>query len=130
MLALLKRREATAGAIVKAKEQAQELRAQLRPLMEEIEKLKLQRACLEEKLNLIHMQRRENVGQYKVTKVTEEKVGHDDKNTDIMPASQETVHSLEESSRELKTELQIQKRKTKEIKELRDSLNEQLLLYR
>lgn len=107
LLALLKRREATAGAIVKAKEQAQELRAQLRPLTEEIEKLKLQRACLEEKLNLIHMQRRENVGQYK-----------------------ETVHCLEESSRELKTELQIQKRKTKEIKELRDSLNEQLLLYR
>ncbi|XP_030597444.1 uncharacterized protein sync [Archocentrus centrarchus] len=107
LLALLKRREATAGALVKAKEQAQELRAQLRPLREEIEKLKLQRACLEEKLKLIHMQRRENVGQYK-----------------------ETVHFLEESSRELKTELKIQKRKTKEIKELRDSLAEQLLLCR
>lgn len=66
MLALLKRREATAGALVKAKEQIQELRVQLRPLREEIEKVKLQRACLEEKLKLIHMQRRENVGQYKV----------------------------------------------------------------
>ncbi|XP_070778225.1 syncoilin [Enoplosus armatus] len=107
LLMLLKRREATAGALVKAKEQAQELRAQLRPLKEEIQKLKLQRACLEEKLKLIHIQRREDVGQYK-----------------------ETVYWLEDSSRELKTELMIQTRKTKEIEELRDSLTKQLLLYR
>lgn len=67
LLALLNRREATAGALVKAKDQAQELKAQLRPLKEEIEKLKLQRACLEEKLNLIHIHRREDVAQYKVS---------------------------------------------------------------
>lgn len=47
-----------------------------------------------------------------------------------MPFLQETVYFLEESSRELKTELKIQKRKTKEIEDLRDSLNKQLLLYR
>lgn len=68
LLALLKRREVTAGALEKAKEQAQELRAQLRPLKEEIQKLKLQRACLEEELKLRHIQRREDVGQYKVSK--------------------------------------------------------------
>lgn len=68
LLALLKRRDVTAEALVKAKEQAQELRAQLRPLKEEIQKLNLQRACLEEKLKLIHIQRREDVGQYKVSK--------------------------------------------------------------
>lgn len=68
LIALLKRREVTAGALVKAKEQAQELRAQLRPLKEEIQKLKLQRACLEEKLKLIHIQRRDDVGQYKVSR--------------------------------------------------------------
>ncbi|XP_029299450.1 uncharacterized protein sync [Cottoperca gobio] len=107
LLTLLKRREATAGALVKAKEQGQELRAQLRPLMEEIQRLNLQRACLEEKLKLIHLQRREDVGQYK-----------------------ETVYFLEDSSRELKTELKIQKRKTKEVEDLRDSLNKHLLLYR
>ncbi|XP_076611269.1 uncharacterized protein sync [Chaetodon auriga] len=107
LLAMLKRREVTAGALVKAKEQAQELRVQLRPLKEEIQKLKLQRACLEEKLKLIYIQRREDVGQYK-----------------------ETVYCLEESSRELKRELNIQKRKTKEIEEMRDSLTKQLLLYR
>lgn len=69
LLALLKRREITAGALVKAKEQAQELRAQMRPLKEEIQKLKLQRSCLEEKLKLICIHRREDVGQYKVSKI-------------------------------------------------------------
>ncbi|XP_068431794.1 uncharacterized protein sync [Clinocottus analis] len=107
LLTLLKRREATAAALLKAKEHARELRAQLRPLKEEIQRLTLQRACLEEKLQLIHYQRREDMGQYK-----------------------ETVSLLEDRSRELKTELRIQKRQTKEIEELRDSLNKQLLLYR
>ncbi|KAE8282203.1 hypothetical protein D5F01_LYC19598 [Larimichthys crocea] len=107
LLALLKRREVTSGALVKAKEHAQELKAQLTPLQEEIQKLKLQRACLEEKLRLICMQRREDVGQYK-----------------------ETVYCLEERSRELKTELNIQKRNTKEIQELRDGLTKELLLFR
>lgn len=70
LLALLKRREVTAEALVKANEQAQGLRSQLRPLEEEIQKLNLQRACLEEKLRLSHIQRREDVGQYKVSKTT------------------------------------------------------------
>ncbi|XP_028254916.1 syncoilin [Parambassis ranga] len=107
LLALLKRREAAGSTLVKAKEQAQELRAQVIPLREEIQKLQLQRACLEEKLKLIQIQRREDVEQYK-----------------------ETVYCLEESSRSLKTELNIQKRKTKEMEELRESLSEQLQLYR
>lgn len=66
LIALTKRREANAGALVKAKEQAQELRAQLRPLEEEIQRLTLQRACLEEKLKLLDIRRRDDVGQYKV----------------------------------------------------------------
>ena len=37
---------------------------------------------------------------------------------------------LEEVTRELKTELKIQKRKTREMEELRDSLSQQLLSYR
>jgi len=50
--------------------------------------------------------------------------------SEVVSHLQETVHSLEESSRELKTELEIQKRKTKEMEELRDSLAKQLLLHR
>ncbi|KAL6100139.1 sync [Pungitius sinensis] len=107
LLTLLKRREATAGALLKAKEQGRELKAQLGPLTEEIQKLNLQRACLEEKLKLVHFQRREEVGQYK-----------------------EAVSLLEDSSRELRTELKIQKKKTREAEELRDGLNKRLHLYR
>lgn len=107
LLALLKRREAAAGGLVKAKEQAQEMKAQLSPLREEIQKLKLQKACLEEKLKLIHLHRREDVGQYK-----------------------ETVQYLEERSRELRTELNIQKKNTKEMEELKERLNKKLLMYR
>lgn len=47
-----------------------------------------------------------------------------------MPFFQETVYCLEERSRELKTELNIQKRNTKEIQELRDGLTKELLLFR
>uniref|UniRef100_A0A8C5EKD2 Syncoilin-like n=1 Tax=Gouania willdenowi TaxID=441366 RepID=A0A8C5EKD2_GOUWI len=67
LLALMKRKETTADALVKVKENTQELKSQLRPLREEIQKLKLQRSCLEEKLKLIHIQRGEDVGQYKVS---------------------------------------------------------------
>ncbi|XP_074543293.1 uncharacterized protein sync [Halichoeres trimaculatus] len=107
LLALLKRREVTAEALVKAKEQAQEMKIRLIPLKEEIQKLNLQRTCLEEKLKLMYIHRREDVGQYK-----------------------ERVHTLEETSRELKTELKIQKKKIKEIEELRDILTKRVILYR
>lgn len=66
LLALLKRREATVGALVNTKQQAKELRAQLRPLRDEIQKLELRRACLDEKLQIITAQRQEDVGLYKV----------------------------------------------------------------
>ncbi|XP_034017198.1 syncoilin [Thalassophryne amazonica] len=107
LLALLKRRESTAGALPKANEQAQELRAKLGPLRDESQKLKLQRSCLEEKLKLILIQRRENVERYK-----------------------ETVYGLEENSRELKTELKILMRKIREMEELKDSLAKQLPIFR
>lgn len=66
LVALLKRREAAAVSVVKVKEQAQELRAQLRPLKEENQELKLKRTCLEEKIKLIQTHRREDVQHYKV----------------------------------------------------------------
>lgn len=66
-LALLKRREVTAEALVKAKAQSRELKTQLSPLKDEIQKLKLQGACLEEKLKLTHIQRTEDTEHYKVS---------------------------------------------------------------
>ncbi|KAM9775949.1 trichohyalin [Syngnathus typhle] len=107
LLALQKRKETTTGACVKAKEQTRELKAQLGPLREETQTQVLQRACLEEKLKLVHIQMREDAEHY-----------------------EENIRCLERSSRELKTELTIQKRQIKEAAELRDHLSKQLLLYR
>ncbi|XP_035619282.2 syncoilin-like [Oncorhynchus keta] len=107
LLALLKRRERTSEAQVKARQQARELRARRGPLREEGQRLGLQRACLEERLVLMETHRREDAEQYR-----------------------ETVDRLEDASREQKTKLQIQKRETKETEELRDRLTEELHLYR
>ncbi|XP_054620726.1 syncoilin [Dunckerocampus dactyliophorus] len=107
LLALLKRKETTTRSFAKAKDQAQELRTQLRPLRDELQKLELQRACLEEKLKLTHIQRREDAGHY-----------------------EETIRHLEESSRDLKMELIIQKRKNKKAAEMTDLLSKQILFYR
>ncbi|KAG1947224.1 syncoilin [Pimephales promelas] len=63
---LLKRQEITMDALGKAKEQCQEMRAQLGPLRQEEQSLKLQRTCLEERIRLMEIQRRENVEQYRV----------------------------------------------------------------
>ncbi|KAL2080494.1 hypothetical protein ACEWY4_024287 [Coilia grayii] len=107
LVALLKRREGGQEALRRAREQAQELRGQLGPLRDEHQKLQLQRACLEERFRLMEDQRLESLEHYK-----------------------ETVDHLEESSRELKMELQLQRRKTKEMEALKDSLMKQLCLYR
>ncbi|KAG7457718.1 hypothetical protein MATL_G00230150 [Megalops atlanticus] len=105
--ALRKRKQAAADALLETRAQAQDLRARLGPLREEAQRLGLQRTCLEEKLALMQRERGETVGQYR-----------------------ETLDTLEESSRQLKTELQLQRKKTEEMKTLKDSLLKELELYR
>lgn len=65
-MSLLKRREVAVEALGKAKEQCLELKAQLGPLREEKQMLKLQKTCLEERIGLMERQRVENVEQYRV----------------------------------------------------------------
>ncbi|XP_076864781.1 syncoilin [Brachyhypopomus gauderio] len=107
LVALLKRREASADALSKSRELCQELKAQVGPLIDEEKKLALQRTRLEERMHLMEKQRKENVDQYR-----------------------ETIDLLEESSRELKTELQIQINKIKEMETLTNGLAKQLYFYR
>ncbi|XP_036411524.1 syncoilin [Megalops cyprinoides] len=105
--ALRKRKQAAADALLETRAQAQDLRARLGPLREEAQRLGLQRTCLEEKIALKQRERSETVGQYR-----------------------ETLDTLEESSRQLKTELQLQRKKTEEMKTLNGSLLKELELYR
>ncbi|CAM4633097.1 unnamed protein product [Leuciscus chuanchicus] len=104
---LLKRREVTMDALGKAKEQCLEMRAQLGPLREEEQMLRLQRTCLEERIRLMEIQRRENVEQYR-----------------------ETVDILEENISELKTQLKIQIKKSEELEMLKESMAKELFFYR
>ncbi|XP_067268280.1 syncoilin [Chanodichthys erythropterus] len=107
LVSLLKRREATTDALSKAKEQCQEMKAQLEPLREEEQMLRLQRTCLEERIRLMEKQRRENVEQYR-----------------------ETVDVLEENIRELKIQLKIQIKKSEELEILKKSMAKELIFYR
>ncbi|MCI4392038.1 hypothetical protein PGIGA_G00141410 [Pangasianodon gigas] len=107
LVALLKRRQSSTDALIKYREQCQELKTQLGPLKEEEQRLGLERARLEERIHLMEKQRKENVEQYR-----------------------ETIDRLEETSRELKTELQIQINKIKEMEELKNNLAKQLYFYR
>ncbi|KAJ8334692.1 hypothetical protein SKAU_G00403310 [Synaphobranchus kaupii] len=105
--ALQKRKQAAADALQGTRAETQELRARLGPLREEAQRLGLQRVCLEERIALMRREREESVAQYR-----------------------DTVDALEESSRELKTELQIQRKQNQEIQTLKDSLIKELDLYR
>ncbi|KAF5908586.1 syncoilin-like [Clarias magur] len=107
LVALLKRRQSSTDALMKYREQCQDLKTKLGPLKEEEQRLGLERARLEERIHLMEKQRKENVEQYR-----------------------ETIDRLEESSRELKTELRIQINKIKEMEELKNSLAKQLYFYR
>lgn len=66
LVALLKRRQSCTVALIKYREQCQELKTQLGPLKEEEQKLGLERARLEERIHLMEKQRKENVEQYRV----------------------------------------------------------------
>uniref|UniRef100_A0AAV2KA40 Uncharacterized protein n=1 Tax=Knipowitschia caucasica TaxID=637954 RepID=A0AAV2KA40_KNICA len=107
LTALVKRRDTAMDALTKVKEQTQELRVQLIPLREEIQKLTLQKVCSEEKLRIMSFRRREEMGQY-----------------------QETVNFLDESYRELKMELRNHEAKNNNMKELKERLDKQLTAYR
>ncbi|XP_006631411.3 syncoilin [Lepisosteus oculatus] len=107
LLALLKRQQASAEALRRTREQAAGLRQRLWPLQEEVQRLIMQRTSLEERTALMRSRRSEDVLQYR-----------------------ETMEILEDSIRELKTEVHLQKQRNEAIESLRNSLSKELADYK
>ncbi|XP_063040650.1 syncoilin [Engraulis encrasicolus] len=106
VLALLRRRQNTEEMLRRSQALVEELRARLCPLQEEVHKLTLQRNCMEQRIALMEQEREENVNRYK-----------------------ESILCMEESMRELRTEVQIQGMANAELKQLKNSLILELRSY-
>ncbi|KAG9331465.1 hypothetical protein JZ751_018944 [Albula glossodonta] len=107
LLALLRRRQWGEEALRRHREQAKDLRAQVQPLEGEASSLHLQKACLEERIGLMELQRQQNLEQYR-----------------------DTLEALEQSLRELRMETQVQKKRNEEMETLTSNMSKELDTHR
>ncbi|XP_058409567.1 syncoilin [Diceros bicornis minor] len=107
LLRLLERKEAAAKALQKTQAEIQEMKEALRPLQAEARQLHLQNKNLEDQITLVRQKRDEEVQQYR-----------------------EQLEEMEERQRQLRSGVQLQQQKNREMEQLRISLAEELSTYR
>nr|XP_058159951.1 syncoilin isoform X1 [Dasypus novemcinctus] len=107
LLRLLERKEAGAKALQKTQAEIQEMKEALRPLQAEARRLHLQNRNLEDQITLVRQKRDEEVQQYR-----------------------EQLEEMEERLRQLRSGVQLQQQKNKEMEQLRISLAEELSTFK
>ncbi|KAF6345783.1 syncoilin, intermediate filament protein [Rhinolophus ferrumequinum] len=107
LLRLLERKETAAKALQKTQAKIQEMKEALRPLQAEARQLHLQNRNLEDQITLVKQKRDEEVQQYR-----------------------EQLEEMEERQRQLRSGVQLQQLKNKEMEQLRISLAEELSTYK
>ncbi|XP_052572132.1 syncoilin isoform X3 [Peromyscus californicus insignis] len=107
LLRLLERKEAGAKALQDTQAEIQKMKEALRPLQAEARQLHLQNRNLEDQITLVRQKRDEEVQQYR-----------------------EQLEEMEERQRQLRSGVQVQQQKNKEMEQLRTSLAEELSTYK
>ncbi|KAK1340253.1 hypothetical protein QTO34_018819 [Cnephaeus nilssonii] len=107
LLRLLERKEAAAKALQKTQAEIQQMKEALRPLQAEAQQLHLLNRNLEDQITLVRQKRDEEVQQYR-----------------------EQLEKMEEQQTQLRSGVQLQQQKNKEMEQLRISLAEELSTYK
>ncbi|XP_027255177.1 syncoilin isoform X3 [Cricetulus griseus] len=107
LLRLLERKEAGTKALQDTQAEIQKMKEALRPLQAEARQLHLQNRNLEDQITLVRHKRDEEVQQYR-----------------------EQLEEMEERQRQLRSGVQVQQQKNKEMERLRISLAEELSTYK
>ncbi|XP_055466818.1 syncoilin isoform X1 [Psammomys obesus] len=107
LLRLLERKEAGTKALQDTQAEIQEMKEALRPLQAEARQLHLQNRNLEDQITLARQKRDEEVQQYR-----------------------EQLEEMEERQRQLRSGVQVQQQKNKELERLRTNLAQELSTYK
>ncbi|XP_045440862.1 syncoilin isoform X2 [Pipistrellus kuhlii] len=107
LLRLLERKEAAAKALQKTQAEVQQMKEALRPLQAEAQQLHLLNRNLEDQITLVRQKRDEEVQQYR-----------------------EQLEKMEEQQTQLRSGVQLQQQKNKEMEQLRISLAKELSTYK